>query len=165
MMTLTKRMDYALIALTHLARQPERVTSAREIAEAHHVPLPILTNILKGLTHSGILMSVRGVYGGYCLTRGASAINLHELIRVVDGPFQFVQCVATGPNTGGNGCTLEPTCPIRAPAHKIYHRLKEFLESVTLAELAGVDMKPIELRLWGDGSIATQPRAARELAL
>jgi DNA-binding transcriptional ArsR family regulator len=60
MLALTKKTDYALIALSHLAKRPETVVSAREIAEACGVPQPILTNILKTLASAGIMVSTRG---------------------------------------------------------------------------------------------------------
>ena len=60
MLALTKRIDYALIALSHLAAEADRVISAREIAQTSGVPLPILTNILKTLAQAGVVLSSRG---------------------------------------------------------------------------------------------------------
>lgn len=135
MLALTKKTDYALIALSYLAKRVEGVVSARELASVSRVPLPILTNILKTLAHAGMVVSERGSAGGYSLAKSAESISLHELITAIEGPFHFVQCVAAGPDSRGNACGLEPGCAIRQPAHRVHGRLKEFLEGVTLAEL------------------------------
>jgi len=148
-LALTKKTDYALIALCHLAGTSFRVVSAREMAEAHGVPLPILTNILKGLTRAGIVFSERGALGGYRLARPAESINLHELITAIEGPFQFVRCVSGESETGASSCELEQSCPIRSPAHKIRHRLIELLEAVSLSDLLDRRPEPIRLRTAG----------------
>lgn len=146
MLALTKKTDYALIALSHLAKCSREYISAREIARACGVPLPILTNILKVLTNGGIVESARGASGGYALSRSIDAISLHELITTVEGPFQFVQCVLGSPSASRHACDLESSCPIRSPAFKIYDRIREFLENVTLAELVNDGPTPIDAR-------------------
>ncbi|MEK6675351.1 MAG: Rrf2 family transcriptional regulator [Planctomycetota bacterium] len=140
MLALTKKTDYALIALSELARREAEVLSVRELSERHRMPLPLLTNILKNLTRAGIVVSVRGVLGGYRLARSATTINLHELIAAVEGPFQFVRCATDSATTTGVACELETSCPIRLPAHRIRDRLRRLLEEVTLAEI--VDHSP-----------------------
>lgn len=135
MLTLTKKTDYALIALSHLARCPEGVVSAREIAGIYKLPLPILTNILKTLGHAGVLISERGATGGYGLAKPAEAITLHKLIAAIEGPLQFVRCVPSKDEANHGSCELELVCPIRASAQRIRDRLRALLEDVTLAEL------------------------------
>jgi len=135
MLSLTKKTDYALIALSHLARRGTLTTSAREVAQASRVPLPILTNILKTLAHAGVVASERGASGGYRMAKPTSAITLQELIRTIEGPIAFVQCVHEGGETHGESCELTPCCPIRLPAKRIHDRLHDFLQGVTLADL------------------------------
>lgn len=136
MLALTRKTEYALIAMSHLAARLNEVVSAREIAESSGLPLPILTNILKTLAHAGVVRSTRGASGGYGLAKSIDAITLHELIATIEGPFQLVQCaLADTASNGRSPCQLEPSCPIRTPVYKIHDRLKDFLEGVTLAEL------------------------------
>ena len=136
MLALTKKTEYALIAMSHLADRINEVVSAREIAESSGLPLPILTNILKTLTHAGVVRSTRGASGGYGLAKSIDAITLHELIATIEGPFQLVQCALAGTESDNKSpCDLEASCPIRTPVYKIHDRLKGFLEGVTLAEL------------------------------
>ena len=69
MLSLTRKTDYALIALSHMAHDPEGCCSAREIATRYRVPLPLLMNILKLLTRRGFAKSARGPHGGYRLVK------------------------------------------------------------------------------------------------
>ena len=135
MLALTKKTDYALIALSHLAGRATDVVSARAIAQACRVPLPILTNILKGLAQADIVHSERGAAGGYVLAKSPEAITLYELICATEGPFQFVQCIHSPTHSPKGPCGLEEACPIRPSAHRIHRYFRDFLEGVTLAEL------------------------------
>lgn len=170
MLSLTKKTDYALIALAQLAQRNGRLISAREVAESGGVPLPILTNILKTLTHAGIVGSERGSRGGYFLARAPESISLDDLITAIEGPRHFVKCFgsakesATGKENGhGHACTLEPTCPIRLPAQRVHERFRHFLNSVTLAEL-GVESTPVvPLHTVSRETLTTQAVACTEL--
>ena len=66
MLKLTKKADYGLIALKHLAVNADAgVASAKEIADTYHIPLPLLSKILQKLNKSGFLRSEQGNNGGY----------------------------------------------------------------------------------------------------
>ncbi|MEK6798974.1 MAG: Rrf2 family transcriptional regulator [Planctomycetota bacterium] len=136
MLSLTKKTDYALIGLAHLAKQTNATVSARELARTSRVPLPILTNILKALAHSGLVASERGSTGGYALAKAADSITLYDLVTAIEGPVQLVQCAANGNPAAEAGCELIPWCPIRLPAQRVHDRLADFLRGVTLSELA-----------------------------
>lgn len=164
MLALTKKTDYALIALSYLAKRVEGLMSAREISNASRVPLPILTNILKTLAHSGMVVSERGSAGGYSLARSPESINLDELITAIEGPVHFVQCVSAGEGAHRSGCELEPCCSIRQPAHRVHGRLKEFLGSVTLAELVDDPTVSVGLHLVQRGPVPLRQMPVREFA-
>ena len=146
MLTLTKKADYALVALSHLAKLPSGVLSARAIAEEYGVSVAILTNILKTLARAGIVVSERGANGGYRLARSADAISLNEVITAIEGPVQFVRCVKGSDEGGAEPCGLEPVCPVRKPAYRINERLREFLDSMPLAELVDTKSDPAQLQ-------------------
>jgi len=164
MLALTKKTDYALIALSYLAKRAEGVMSARELAKVSRVPLPILTNILKTLAHAGMVVSERGSAGGYSLARHPESINLHELITAIEGPCHFVQCVSAGAGTHRNPCELEPCCSIRLPAHRVHGRLKQFLETVTLAELVEDPTVSVGRPFGNREPVSLRHKAVREFA-
>lgn len=135
MFTLTRKTDYALIALCHMARRPQEISTAREIAERYHVPPALLMNILKLLTQAELVRSIRGSKGGYTLAMPPDQINLEGIIRATEGPYRFVQCTADSKNDSPP-CDLIDYCPISGPVRKVHAKLKAFLTDVTLAELA-----------------------------
>lgn len=144
MLAFTRKTDYALIALTHLAQNPDGCNSAREIAGIYGIPLPLLMNILKQMTQRNLASSVRGPRGGYRLASPANQISLNDIIDAVEGPVQLVQCVDWYQNKNlgktKTGCDLMARCPVRPTIHRVHSRLVEFLSGVTLADV--VDNNP-----------------------
>ena len=71
MLRLSKKSDYALIAMKHLATRPDAAArrSAREISEAYDIPLELLAKVLQRLVRARLLVSVQGTRGGYRLGR------------------------------------------------------------------------------------------------
>ena len=136
MLGLTRKTDYALIALTHMVRAGESVSSAREMATCYRMPLPLLMNVLKALTQSGLVRSSRGPKGGYTLAGNAEDITLSQLIDAIEGRPALVQC-ARDHDEPEQGCDLVDVCPIRSPVHKVHNRLQRFLHEITLADIAG----------------------------
>lgn len=134
MLTLTRKTEYGLIAVCHLARVGGKVVSARDIAEQHGVPLRLLMNVLKRLNQEGLVNSVRGARGGYVLAREPEDVTLAALIGAIEGPVHLTRC--TNPSPDGRKCDLTPTCSVRLPLVKLHHRLKVFLAEVTIADLA-----------------------------
>ncbi len=137
MLSLTRKTEYALIALFHLARESERVCTAREISARYHLPPALLMNVLKCLASGDLLLSTRGAKGGYRLALPPEAISLSAIIAAVEGPVRFVQCVDEAAP-----CDIAETCPIRDPVMAIQARLETFLSDITLAELAAHSRLP-----------------------
>jgi len=135
MLGLTKKTEYALIALTHLAREGETKRSAREIAEQHNVPLPLLMNVLKTLQQKKLVKSTRGAHGGYALAAPADLITLDAIIQAMEGVVSLTQCTA---DDGGatKGCCDRTGCPVRSPVKKINDQFRGFLRTVTLSQLS-----------------------------
>lgn len=134
MIALTRKSDYALLALAYLVRQPEAISSARGLSAQTKIPLPVLMNILKTLSRAGIVASERGARGGYRLAIDPAKVSLKRLINILEGPIRLVQCVT---DDDGLLCEQAQCCPVQGPALRIQHRLEEFLDGVSLAELIG----------------------------
>jgi Rrf2 family protein len=135
-LSLSRKLDYALIALAELAGRGRDTISARQIAEKYHVPLPMLTNILKELAAEGMVASTRGPKGGYRLARVPREILLTDLIDAIEGPLKLTLC-CQGAHTDLDdaGCDLEAHCPTKAPLQKVQVMLQQFLSQVSLADL------------------------------
>ena len=135
-MLLTRKTDYALVALAGLARQDNDAASARDLAEQLHLPLPVLRNILKVLATHGLLLSSRGPSGGYRLARDPHEISLAEIVEVIEGPVQLLTCCPTEPNDPRPRCQLEDSCRIKSNVGRVHERLMAFLHDVTLDQIA-----------------------------
>ena len=83
---INKLTDYGIVIAVRIAKgEPERLHTAREIAEDTHVPQPTVTRLLKQLARSGILTSTRGAAGGYSLTQPAETISVARLVEALEG--------------------------------------------------------------------------------
>jgi Rrf2 family protein len=132
MLKLTKKADYGLIALKHLANNgPEATASAKEIAETYSVPLPLLAKILQKLAKQGFLRSEHGTNGGYKLAREATRINALEVIRAIDGPIILTSCF-----TEHGACDQSDRCNVREPLRKIHEGILRLLANITIADMA-----------------------------
>jgi len=137
MLSLTRKTDYALVALAYLTgRRAEgaQPVSAKQIAQTFGLPQPLLMNILKELVRARVLTSTRGVYGGYELVADPARVTLLEIVTAMDGPLRLAQC-ADGLPIVGQGCTLAEDCPIQGPIRSLHRRLNGFLAEVTLQDL------------------------------
>jgi len=128
MLRLTKKADYGLIAVKHLAER--RAASAKEIAHCYGLPLPLLAKVLQRLARQGLLESTYGTNGGYRLARDPRHISALEVIRAIDGPTILTTC-----STRGGDCHQAGRCSVRAPLSKIQHRILEVLNSITISEM------------------------------
>src|SRR4051812_32677231 len=132
MLRLSKKADYALIAMKHLARnQGVASVSAREIAEQYDIPIELMAKVLQRLVRTGLLVSTQGTRGGYTLSRPSIAISVANVIEAIDGPFTVTAC-----STEKNDCEQYSKCSIRDPLWQIKERIVEALGTVTLAEMA-----------------------------
>jgi Rrf2 family protein len=141
MLRLSKKADYALIAMKHLA-QNTRSTSAREIAEQYDIPIELLAKVMQRLVRTGLLASTQGTRGGYTLNRAAKAISVADVIQAIDGPFTVTAC-----STEKHDCEQYAKCSVRDPLWQIRERIVAALGTVTLSEMAS------------DQEIATAPVA------
>ena len=141
MLRLTKKAVYGLMALKYLAEQPGAGTespatqsagaqSAKDIAQAYHIPPPLLAKILQTLARAGLLVSHAGTNGGYALARPASQISAFEVIRAIDGPLFITSCI-----TIHGSCDLAGHCTIKEPLRKVNDSIKELLSNIHINDL------------------------------
>ena len=141
MLRLSKKADYALMAMKHLAQQDgmapaPAASSAREIAAQYDIPHELMAKVLQRLTRRGLLDSTQGTHGGYTLGRPAGAISVADVIEAIDGPFTVTACSTDD----DGGCDQFAKCSIRDPLWQIRERIAQALGTVTMAEMAGEEM-------------------------
>ena len=149
MLKLTKKADYGLIAVKHLAEKgPNGSSSAKEIAEAYRIPAEALAKILQKLAKAKLLVSHHGTNGGYALARDARRISALEVIRAIDGPLFITSCL---PHDTG-GCEQSGCCTIREPLRQVNESIRALLDDIKIADMRGSRSR----------AVVTDSRASRE---
>ena len=134
MLQITRRVDYALIALTHLAVLRGERQSARELAAAYRLSQPLMANVLKGLARANFVRSIRGTKGGYELAEEPGAISVGQVVEALEGPLQLAECVGQQPRDHMR-CQLSRTCPVKRSVFKIHLEIRDVLYGYTVADL------------------------------
>jgi DNA-binding IscR family transcriptional regulator len=111
------------------------VCSAREIAGAYALPLPLLMNILKSLHRAGLLRSTRGTKGGYQIDARLDAASLHDLIETLEGGVKTRRHAFLGVHGDSGHRSISGIQPMDAPVRALHYRLVRFLKDVKLSDL------------------------------
>ena len=132
MLRLSKKADYALMAMKHLAlRGGQESSSAREIAGQYDIPIELLAKVLQRLVRHGLLASHQGTRGGYQLARVPGQISVADVIQAIEGPVTVTAC-----STDEGMCEQFAKCNVRDPLRKVRERILSALGECTIAELA-----------------------------
>ena len=132
MLRLSKKADYALMAMKHLAIRPDAASaSAREIAEQYDIPVELMAKVLQSLARRGLVTSLQGTRGGYRLARPTVQITVADIIQAIDGPLTVTAC-----STESENCDQYAKCNVRDPLWRIRERIISALTTCTLQEIA-----------------------------
>jgi len=132
MLRLSKKTDYALMAMKHLAFDPQRRTaSAREIAERYDIPIELMAKVLTRLVRSGLLISHQGVHGGYELAQPPAATSVAAVLEAMDGPLTMTACTQDD-----DRCDQFSKCNVRDPLHRVRDRIAAILAECSITEMA-----------------------------
>lgn len=129
-MRITQETDYAFRILAYLAKAGRGVkVDAKTIGESEGVTLRFTLKILRKLAQTGMVVSFRGVNGGYALDRDPSDINMKMVIEAVEGPIYLNRCLIDE-----KACNVGRTnkCILHKAFEKIQENLIEDFERVSL---------------------------------
>ena len=136
MLRLSKKADYGLLALRHLAASRRDAVSAREMAESYDLPPELLAKVLQLLVRAKLLSSQQGIRGGYALAKTPAEISVADVILAIDGPMTVTAC-----SESDHSCDQYQKCNIRDPLWKLKDRIVSALSATSVAELAA-DLMP-----------------------
>ena len=132
MLRLSKKADYALMAMKHLALRGDRgSSSAREIAAMYDIPIELMAKVLQRLVRRGLLASHQGTRGGYELARRPTQISVADVIQAIDGPVTVTAC-----SSEESQCEQFAKCNVRDPLWRIKDRILAALATCSLQEVA-----------------------------
>lgn len=138
MVRLEKLTDYGLVLLACIAKTPDTsLRTARDLAQETGLPLPTVSRLLQDLLRGGLLVSQRGIRGGYKLAKAPQEISISSVIVALEGPIRLTACSS---DVAG-ACELEPHCAIKSNQRVINAAVHKVLEQLTLADL----MHPLQL--------------------
>jgi Rrf2 family iron-sulfur cluster assembly transcriptional regulator len=130
-MRLSNKAQYAVRAMVRLSLEsPDAPVSSKTLADLEGISLTFLEQILAKLRRGKIVESVRGPGGGFVLARSADTIRVDEIIESVEEPLMPVACMDEK-----GICQCEELCDTHRVWAGLGHRIKNFLASITLAEL------------------------------
>ncbi len=133
-MKLSAKVEYGVRAMAILAFYDRKgPLSLRKIAEQEDISLKFLEQIFPNLKKAGLIDSVRGVRGGYMLSRDPADIRVGDIVRAVEGPITPVDCLSD--NDHLLCCSRREGCLTRHVWEKMRDRINDVLDEVTLDEL------------------------------
>ena len=133
MLSLSKKADYALLALSYLAHsEAGRAVNTKEIAEQYSIPGELLAKILQRLAKAQLVVSTPGPTGGYRLARTPETISIGSVVAAIDGAPAITHCM----KSDGNACGQHDRCTVRLPLERINTRILQMLELISIAEIS-----------------------------
>ena len=133
MLRFSKKVEYAIIALLHVAAiQDQHLTTARELSRRYNIPLELMGKVLQSLTRAGLILSVQGIKGGYKLNKALASITVNEVLIAVEGRLKLVGCLSQRPP---NHCEQQIHCTIKNPMEIIQSRMERLFENLKLQEI------------------------------
>lgn len=145
MFKLSKKADYGLIAMKHLANhRQEHACSASEIAEEYGISATLMAKVLQKLARYGLVAAKHGSSGGYQLARPAERISTLEVLTAIDGPVLITSCV-----TSHGNCDATDRCSIKEPLQRVNESILGVLSTVSIAQLSEDKQEPALVALKG----------------
>tara|TARA_Y100000748_G_C15457784_1_gene473601 strand:+ start:251 stop:643 length:393 start_codon:yes stop_codon:yes gene_type:complete len=128
MLKITKKTEYALIAIRHIEMNNELVSS-KDIARKYSIPSELMAKTLQLMTKAGYLKAIKGPNGGYKSKINLENISLREFMESIEGPLGLIDCHSN------NDCAQLNECNIKNPIKRINNNLLNFLDNISLVEI------------------------------
>jgi Rrf2 family protein len=132
MFKLSKKADYGLIAVKHLAmHRDQHACSANEIADEYGISSTLMAKVLQKLARQNLVAAKHGSSGGYQLSKTPDQISALEVITAIDGPVLITSCV-----TSHGNCDATSKCSVREPLRRVNESILNVLGTVTIAQMS-----------------------------
>jgi FeS assembly SUF system regulator len=144
MFKLSKKADYGLIAVKHLAmhRREVHACSANEVAEEYGISTTLMAKVLQKLARHGLVGAKHGSTGGYQLAKDPDRISALEVITAIDGPVLITSCV-----TSHGNCDAASKCSVREPLRRVNESILQVLNTVTISQMCDEPLEQVLVAL------------------
>lgn len=130
MKLITRDTDYAIRSLAYMAMHKDEIVNVASLMAQVKIPKPFLRKILQILTKGGILLSYKGIGGGFKLRKEASSIHITDIMEVFQGPVSLNECFFKK-----KICPGRSTCPLKKKIDKIERYVASELRAITVKDL------------------------------
>ena len=129
MLKLTRKLEYALIALRHMQDKRDTFISAKEIADMYLIPQELLAKTLQQMAKLNYIKAAQGPQGGYRIRKGLTEISLTQFVEEMEGPLEMVECNIN------SDCIQLNTCNIRMPINKINQNIRSIFNDIPITDI------------------------------
>ncbi|MCH9698683.1 MAG: SUF system Fe-S cluster assembly regulator [Gammaproteobacteria bacterium] len=130
MLRISKLTDYSTVILSEMARQKSQSFTSSELALATSISQPTVSKVLKLLGKSSLVISSRGVNGGYRLADNPEHLSVARIINAMEGPIGITECCTTS-----DTCEQYGQCHISDNWGVINRAIENTLNTISLADL------------------------------
>ena len=131
MLKLTRKLEYALIALRHMQMKGDTLSTTKEIADMYMIPRELLAKTLQQMARLKYINAVQGPKGGYCIDKVLAIINLTQFVEAMEGPLEMVECNIN------SDCIQLNSCNIRMPINKINENIRSIFNNINITDITG----------------------------
>ena len=131
MLKLTRKLEYALIALRHMQMKGSTLSSTKEISNMYTIPRELLAKTLQKMARLEYIDAVQGPQGGYRIHQALEKINLTQFVEEMEGPLEMVECNIN------SDCIQLNTCNIRMPINKINQNIRSIFNKINITDITG----------------------------
>ena len=131
MFKLSRKLEYALIALRHMQMKGDTLSSTKEIADMYMIPRELLAKTLQQMARLKYINAAQGPRGGYRIDKVLAIINLTQFVEAMEGPLEMVECNIN------SDCIQLDTCNIRMPINKINENIRSIFNNINITDITG----------------------------
>ena len=131
MIRISKKVEYALMALKFISNSDHKLVTAREISDTKNIPYDLLSKILQKLKNENILSSSQGTNGGYYLSKRPDEIPLFSLMSAIDGDLSIAECLN---ESADKDCCMLDNCSIKSPVSQLQKEVEELFKRKTISD-------------------------------
>ena len=129
-MWISTRAQYGMRALVEIAQNGDKPLSLKVVSERQKISYDYLEQLIAVLRKHGYLISTRGAYGGYRVSKPLDQITSLEIVELLEGGLSPVDCIENG-----QACYFSGSCSTEPLWHEIDLAVRKVLSSTTLADL------------------------------
>lgn len=134
MLKLSKKAEYALMAARYMAlKNSSGYSSAKEISENYQIPYQLVAKVLQNLVKSEIVLSAKGMNGGFALAKKPETISVIDIIKAVESNYSITDCLHK--NGSSDDCSHFNCCKIRDPLALIQRKIDKVFAETSLVQI------------------------------